>query len=79
MQVEQYCFRCDDLLESVTRLARPLAQAKGLTFTTDIALDLVHNLKGDPVKIKQVLINLLTNGNIARAVAGEKIGTLVTT
>jgi uridylate kinase len=25
------------------------------------------------------VFNLLTNGNIARAVAGEKIGTLVTT
>ena len=26
-----------------------------------------------------ILVNLLTDGNIARAVAGEKIGTLVTT
>jgi uridylate kinase len=26
-----------------------------------------------------LVFNLLTNGNIARAVAGEKIGTLVTT
>jgi two-component system, chemotaxis family, CheB/CheR fusion protein len=61
MQVEDYCFRCDDLLESVIRLARPLAQVKGLTFTSEFAPDLTHDLKGDPVKIKQVLINLLTN------------------
>ena len=61
MEVEGYCFRLDDLIESIVQLTRPHAVEKKLIFKTDIANDLTHGLEGDPVKIKQILLNLISN------------------
>ncbi len=62
MLVENCCFRIDELLEMVIKISRPQAEDKGLTFMDRIAPDLNHSLTGDPIKIKQILINLLSNG-----------------
>jgi len=61
MLVEKCCFRLDELLDMVLRLARPQADEKGLSFIANIAPDLNHTVEGDPIKIKQILINLLHN------------------
>ena len=61
MLLEKYCFRMDELLESIVRLSRPLAEEKGLTFVTRFEPDMTHSLEGDPLKIKQILINLISN------------------
>ncbi len=61
MQVDRCCFRLDQLLDGIVRICRPLAQEKRLSFVKQLAPDLTHAIEGDPVKIKQVLMNLLQN------------------
>lgn len=55
------CFRVDELLESVVQLAAPLAKDKKLAFNLHENQNLPHSVEGDPLKIRQILINLLTN------------------
>lgn len=55
------CFRMDDLLESVAKLGEPLAKDKGLVFKLEIPPDFSQSVEGDPLKIRQILTNLLTN------------------
>jgi two-component system, sensor histidine kinase and response regulator len=53
-----------DLMEVVDRVIGMLAertQAKGLMLTSVIAPDLPQNLRGDPARMHQVLINLISN------------------
>lgn len=61
MQVETCCFRLDELLDMVVRISRPQAEEKGLAFIANISSDISHTVEGDPIKIKQVLLNLLNN------------------
>lgn len=49
------------LLHEVLELEQPLAQAKGLTCTLDIAADAPRHVRGDALRIKQVLLNLVNN------------------
>jgi PAS domain S-box-containing protein len=42
-------------------LLTPAAQAKGLALAWDVAADVPPRVKGDPVRIRQTLVNLLTN------------------
>ena len=50
-----------DLLRSIVRMIRVRAREKDLTFNVDIDKDLPRRLYGDSKKIKQILLNLLTN------------------
>lgn len=38
-----------------------IAQNKGLTLTADVAANLPNTLKGDPVRVQQILMNLVSN------------------
>lgn len=49
------------LMESVTRLLLPKADQKGLLFVTFIDTDLPEKLIGDVMRLRQVLINLVSN------------------
>ena len=49
------------LINGVTRIITPQAEAKGLTFSASIMPDVPPLLRGDPHYLKQVLINLLGN------------------
>ncbi len=49
------------LLDEVADLLRPLAQAKGLAFSLQRAPDTPRILRGDVVRIRQILLNLGSN------------------
>lgn len=50
-----------DLATNVHSKMNPLAQAKGITLTTDIAADMPPILWGDSYRLQQILINLVSN------------------
>jgi signal transduction histidine kinase/sugar lactone lactonase YvrE/ActR/RegA family two-component response regulator len=69
------------LVEEVAALARPLAEKKGLAFERTIAADVPRCVRGDAVRIKQIVLNLANNAikftergrvaiELARAAAG---------
>jgi len=49
------------LLREVTALYKARADAKGLRIDLDIAPDLDHWIVGDPLRLRQILLNLLDN------------------
>jgi signal transduction histidine kinase/ligand-binding sensor domain-containing protein/ActR/RegA family two-component response regulator len=49
------------LLGEIAALAQPLAQAKGLDCSVRIAADAPRWVRGDAVRIKQILLNLVNN------------------
>jgi signal transduction histidine kinase len=49
------------VVEDVLKLLRQRAQAKGLTLNCALADDLKRPLKGDPLRLQQVLMNLMGN------------------
>jgi signal transduction histidine kinase len=50
-----------DIVDKVQSEMSVLAQAKGLTLTSYIAADIPANLSGDPMRLQQILINLVSN------------------
>jgi PAS domain S-box-containing protein len=60
-QLGKYPFDLEKVLEEVKRIFIPMAEMKGLTFGVQSDVKLPHQLAGDPVRLKQVLINLLGN------------------
>lgn len=49
------------LVQETAALTRPLAEKRGLAFKVDVAPELPHALRGDAVRIRQILLNLLGN------------------
>lgn len=49
------------MIESISALMQPQAAKKGLTFVASIDPSLPDVLRGDPVRLRQVLLNLLGN------------------
>ncbi|MGU7840019.1 ATP-binding protein [Burkholderia sp. AW33-5] len=54
-------FDCAALMRDVTESFRPLATEKGLGLTCDIAPDMAPPRIGDPVRLRQIVSNLLGN------------------
>jgi signal transduction histidine kinase/ActR/RegA family two-component response regulator len=54
-------FRVRQLAEDALSLVSPLAEAKGLRVTSDLAKDLPETLRADGQRIAQVLVNLIGN------------------
>jgi PAS domain S-box-containing protein len=61
MRLEQVRFNLPELLEGAVVMVRPQAEAKKLALRLDAAPGLPVELLGDPLRLKQVLINLLGN------------------
>jgi PAS domain S-box-containing protein len=61
MQLEQVHFPLVPLLEAVQALVHPQAVAKGLTLHVEFSPALPAQLCGDPLRLKQILLNLLGN------------------
>jgi PAS domain S-box-containing protein len=59
--VESTVFSLSDLLRDVGVLMTVQAEAKGIEFSMDSPNDLPDALVGDPTRLKQILINLLSN------------------
>jgi signal transduction histidine kinase/DNA-binding NarL/FixJ family response regulator len=54
-------FKPRDIVNEVIRMMKPLAGKKNIDLNTDIAPDLPQVLLGDPMRLKQILINLVSN------------------
>ncbi|NML17592.1 CHASE domain-containing protein [Azohydromonas caseinilytica] len=61
MQLEEAVFEPAALLDAVCALVRPQADAKGLELRLEADPALPARLLGDPLRIRQVLLNLLGN------------------
>jgi ligand-binding sensor domain-containing protein/signal transduction histidine kinase/ActR/RegA family two-component response regulator len=76
LPLDQQDFGLRALVEEVAVLVRPMAERKRLAFDCQIAQDVPQVLRGDPARIRQILLNLLLNavkftehGRIGLAVA----------
>jgi two-component system sensor histidine kinase/response regulator len=61
LTVETVEFDLDQLLENVAALVTEKATQKGLELTFDVGPELPRALRGDPLRISQILINYLNN------------------
>lgn len=83
LTLEQSGFDLNDMIENIATLIRPQAQAKGITFDTDISLSCPY-VTGDFLRLCQVLVNLLGNavkftpadGNVRLTIHQEADGTV---
>ncbi len=71
LQIDNTEFRLDEVLESTLALYRPGAEAKEVELALDIAADVPRRLVGDPVRLGQVLNNLL--GNAVKFTASGRV------
>ncbi len=60
LTLEQADFDLNDMIDNITTLIRPQAEAKAIAFRTDISLS-CPRVTGDSLHLNQVLINLLGN------------------
>ncbi len=61
MRLEQIDFDLRQLIEDVGVLYAPLAHAKGIELTCPVHPDLPVALRGDPMRLRQVLTNIVSN------------------
>ncbi|SHG98274.1 response regulator [Massilia sp. CF038] len=61
MRLEYTSFRIDQVLDSISVLLAPNAASKGLELVYDVAPDVPVQLVGDPMRLEQVLLNLVSN------------------
>ena len=59
--IEKVAFDLEDMVESVIELMAPRGSEKGLEIGADIQPGLRRRFKGDPTRIRQVLLNLIGN------------------
>ena len=61
LELTDVAFDLRALVDEAGALMAPLAQRKGLAFATQIAPDAPQGLRGDAIRIRQILLNLLGN------------------
>jgi signal transduction histidine kinase/CheY-like chemotaxis protein/HPt (histidine-containing phosphotransfer) domain-containing protein len=61
LTLEEISYDFPAAIEAVRSIAAERATAKGLGFVADIAPDLPRFVRGDPTRLRQILINLLVN------------------
>lgn len=61
LDLESTDFQIDDVLSSVTTLTAQKAHDKGLEFLADVSSAIPGNLRGDPLRLGQILTNLVNN------------------
>ena len=59
--IERVAFDLEDMVESVIELMAPRGSEKGLEIGADLAPALRRRFKGDPTRLRQVLLNLIGN------------------
>ena len=61
LDIETVDFRLDDVIASVTSITAQKAQDKGLEFLAEVASSVPQHLMGDPLRLGQVIVNLINN------------------
>jgi signal transduction histidine kinase/ligand-binding sensor domain-containing protein/DNA-binding response OmpR family regulator len=61
LDIETVDFRLDDVIASATSITAQKAQDKGLEFLAEVASSVPQNLVGDPLRLGQVITNLINN------------------
>jgi len=61
LDIEYTDFKLDDVIHSVTVVTAQKAHEKGLEFLVDIAGSVPQQLVGDPLRLGQIIINLVNN------------------
>jgi signal transduction histidine kinase/CheY-like chemotaxis protein/HPt (histidine-containing phosphotransfer) domain-containing protein len=61
LELEQTGLNIRDVIDSVTRLMEKAAEKKGLRISTQIDPQMRLAMRGDPVRLRQVLTNLVSN------------------
>lgn len=61
LQLEAVEFRLTELIAEIIAIFEDHATLKGITLKSSIEYDIPSYLQGDPVRLKQVLLNLLSN------------------
>jgi len=76
LELEEAEFQLEKAIDAVAYLLSSAAQEKGLDFRVDVSVDIPHWVRGDSLRLRQVLINLVGNavkftesGTVALAVA----------
>ncbi len=59
--IKRVPFKCPVYFEEIVQLMAPECHKKGLEFKFEISDQIPYFLKGDPAKLRQILINLLRN------------------
>jgi CheY-like chemotaxis protein/HPt (histidine-containing phosphotransfer) domain-containing protein len=61
LDIENVPFRLDDVLDNVSALVAQKAHDKGLELLFDTTADVPQGLAGDPLRLGQILVNLIGN------------------
>ena len=61
LDLETTSFRLDDVIATVTTVTGQKAHEKGLEFLADVPSSVPQNLRGDPLRLGQILTNLVNN------------------
>ncbi len=61
LELDEIPFDLADLMDDITESFALRAEQKGLSFVTFLAPDIPTNLVGDPVRLRQILVNLVGN------------------
>jgi two-component system sensor histidine kinase/response regulator len=61
LDVENIDFKLDEVISSVTTLTGQKAHEKGLEFLAHVAAGIPESLRGDPLRLGQILTNLVNN------------------
>ncbi|MEO8591712.1 MAG: response regulator [Candidatus Solibacter sp.] len=61
LDIESVEFRLDEVISSVTSITAQKAQDKGLEFLAEVDSSVPPNLVGDPLRLGQVMTNLINN------------------
>lgn len=61
VELEHILFNISQQVEEVTKILQVRAESKGLKLLYNVAPSVPHQVKGDPMRLKQVIINLTNN------------------
>jgi two-component system sensor histidine kinase/response regulator len=61
LDIEATEFKLDDVFQSVAVVTGQKAHEKGLEFLVDVSSDIPQNLVGDPLRLGQIITNLVNN------------------
>lgn len=77
MDIEAVNFNLSELIESATNTLLPAIDEKGLDLKMLIDPDLPFKLRGDPIRLRQVILNILANAVKFTDAKGDQPGVII--